>query len=286
MWDQETGSLSRVRCISICKYKAKLTSALKLPEKGSSSPWRLNYLGTYGSSPAIQHTAPSIWQQWILETSPALNCSDSPLPPGSWSRCLSWALSKRQRYIFERQYTHSPFPQPSVPLLGKPTLLRVFVSTAGLAWPSLTLHLNLFVSNVWVVDVGIHTTETSLQLSLFFPPTWWNHHLWGQGQDPHNYNLNLSLLHFLFSHPADAQYLILPSQLVIFFEIREKTPVSTLQMGTISDFFSIISGFGTMQVHSQCQHFLIGESFLSSVMHFLVKFDSSFSRLQCRLWSG
>lgn len=221
---------------------------------------------------------------------------------GSWKRHQLWtALTLLSHLVLG----HGVYPEPSARdkdtflkdntptllfhshlFLCWENLLRVFVSTAGLAWPSFTPHLNLFVSNVWVVDVGIHTTETSLQLSLFFPPTWWNHHLWGQGQDPHNYNLNLSLLHFLFSHPADAQYLILPSQLVIFFEIREKTPVSTLQMGTISDFFSIISGFGTMQVHSQCQHFLIGESFLSSVMHFLVKFDSSFSRLQCRLWSG
>lgn len=102
--------------------------------------------------------------------SPSLNCSDSPLPPGAWSRCLSWAPNKRQRYAFARQYTHSPFSQPSVPLLGKPALLRVSASAAALAWPSLNLNLNLLVSNVWVVAIRIHSTETSLQLSHRYQP--------------------------------------------------------------------------------------------------------------------
>lgn len=61
----------------------------------------------------------------------------------TWSQCLSWALSKRQRYVLTRQYTHSPFPQPSVPLLGKSALLRASTSTALWAWPSLTPNLNL-----------------------------------------------------------------------------------------------------------------------------------------------
>lgn len=96
---------------------------------------------------------------------PSLNCSDSSLPPRAWSQCLSWALSKRQRYVLERQHIYSPFPQPSVPLMGKPALLRVSASTATLAWPSLTLKVNLLVSNVWVVAVWIHRTEILLQLS-------------------------------------------------------------------------------------------------------------------------
>lgn len=81
-----------------------------------------------------------------------------------------------------------------------------------------------------------------------------------------------------FSYSADTQYLILLSQLVIFFGVKEKTQVSTSPMGAISGFFSIISGFGSMQVHNQCQHFLSDESFLSSVMHFLFRFDSLFCR--------
>lgn len=86
------------------------------------------------------------------------------------------------------------------------------------------------------------------------------------------------LPHPFFSHPADTQYLILPSQLVIFFGIRVKTQVSTSTMGAISDLFSLTTGLGSMEVHSQCQYFLSDESFLSSVMHFLFRFDSSFCR--------
>lgn len=203
--------------------------------------------------------------------SPSLNCSDSPLPPGAWSQCLSWALSKRQRYVLERQYTYSPFPQPPVPLLGKPSLLRVSATTAALARFSLTLNLNLLVSNVGVVAMWIHRTEISLQLSHRYQPD-------GivtsevKGRTSKIITWNCPSPSF-FSHPADTQYLILPSQLVII-----KTQVSNSPMGAISDFFSIISGFGSMQVHSQCQHLLSDESFLSSVMHFVFRFDNSFYR--------
>lgn len=36
-----------------------------------------------------QQAAPSVQQTQNLETSPIMNCSDLPLPPGAWVHCLS-----------------------------------------------------------------------------------------------------------------------------------------------------------------------------------------------------
>lgn len=105
-----------------------------------------------------------------------------------------------------------------------------------------------------------------------------NHRFWGQRQDHWSYYPNLSLP-YLFFRVSPSRCLVshpLISSCHLLWCNREDT--SILSSVTISDFFSIIGGFGSMQVHSQCQYFLTDESFLSSVMHFLVRFDSSLYR--------
>lgn len=97
MWDQDMCSLGHVRHISTCKYKTEPTSVLKPVEMSSSSCWRPNYLPSTGPGPPLPGSRQLPPQTQILETSPALNCSDFSLPAGPWLRCLSWALSERQR---------------------------------------------------------------------------------------------------------------------------------------------------------------------------------------------
>lgn len=62
----------------------------------------------------------------------------------------------------------------------------------------------------------------------------------------------------------------------LFWHNKEDT--SILSLVTISDFFSKISAFRSMQVHSQWQYFLTDKSFLSTVINFLVRNDSSYCK--------
>jgi len=68
-----------------------------------------------------------------------------------------------------------------------------------LAWLDvvLPLHHSIFVSNVWIVAVWIHTTGTSLQHFLICSDPM-NHHFWGQRHDHWNYYLNLSIPYLFF----------------------------------------------------------------------------------------
>lgn len=111
--------------------------------------------------------------------------------------------------------------------------------------------------------------------------TWLNHHFWGQRQDHWNYYLNLSLPYLFFRMSPSRCLVSHPLISICHLLWRNREDTSILSSEAISDFFSIISGFGSMQVHSQHQYFLTAESFLSSVTHFLVRFDSLFCRDSC-----
>lgn len=277
MWDQETCSLVHVRHISKCIYNTEPTSALKPAEMDSSSPWRPNYLPSTGP--------------------PLLGSRQ--LPPfsrhGSWKHHLLWtALTLLSHLVLGCTACPGPSMRDRDTLSQDNTPTVLFHSRLFLRWESmpcsehlssllawldiaLPLHHSIVVSNVWVVAVWIHTTGTSLW-DFLIGSDLMNHHFWGQRQDCWNYYLNLPLPYLSFRVSPSRCFVSHPliSACHLLWCNREDT--SIFSSVTINDFFSIIGDFGSMQVHSQRQYFLIDESFLNSVMHFFDRFDSSFCR--------
>lgn len=149
-----------------------------------------------------------------------------------------------------------------------------------LAWldMALPLHESIFVSNAWIVAVWIHTTGTSLWHFLISSDLTESSLLRSKIGPLKLLPESLSSLSFFFRMSSSRCLVSHPliSTCHLLWRNREDTSILSLVM--ISDFFSIIVGFRSMQVHSKRQYFLTDAGFLSSVMHFLIKFDSSFCR--------